>query len=115
MTDRAARWLALIVEDCEKARGLVQRGHAAFEEDPALPLAFEALANRIGDLAKRLVHLDPVQFSEPLWSIAAKNRDFIVHHYDIVDRDRLWLTVANDFPSVDELARQKLADSDSDA
>ncbi|PTL74511.1 hypothetical protein C1I63_17930 [Rathayibacter caricis DSM 15933] len=111
MTDRSARWLDLIVEDCARAQALVDRGRDAFDADPALPLAFEALANRIGDLAKRLAHDDPQRFSEALWSIAAKNRDFIVHHYDVVDRDRLWLTVATDFPSVADLARSKRGES----
>ncbi|MBF4462926.1 MULTISPECIES: DUF86 domain-containing protein [unclassified Rathayibacter] len=114
MTGRAERWLSLLADDCENARLLVSRGRHAFDSDPALPLAFEALANRIGDISKRLMNDDPARFSEPLWSLAARNRDFVVHHYDVVDRNRLWLTVVNDFPSVAALVAEKLAHKSPD-
>ena len=59
--------------------------------------AFEALSNRVGELAKRLTAADPTRFDAPIWRQAGRNRDFVVHHDDRIDRDALWLTVARDF------------------
>ncbi|AZZ57176.1 hypothetical protein [Rathayibacter iranicus] len=64
-------------------------------------------------LAKRLTSDDPERFRDPLWSLTAKNRDF-VHHYDVIDRSRLWLTVTRDFPSVADLVREKRRDAPAD-
>lgn len=77
--------------------GSVARGRTEFDHDPAIPLAFEALSNRVGDLAERLVAADPARFSDPIWSQAARNGDVVVHHYDRVDADALWVTVDRSF------------------
>lgn len=79
------------------AAELTQRGRAAYDVDPALRLAFEALSARVGDLAKRLTALDPERFRDPLWSAAARNRDVVAHHYHRLDHDLLWNTVTRDF------------------
>ncbi|MET4780775.1 HepT-like ribonuclease domain-containing protein [Glaciihabitans sp. UYNi722] len=94
--------LADLARTLAEARGLAARGHAAYLDDSALPLAFEALSNRIGDVAKKLVVSDPDRFHQSIWSLAARNRDFVVHQYNRVDVDLLWNTVVKDFP---ELAR----------
>lgn len=97
MTDRTARWLDDLSLTLDEASALVDRGRGAFDGDPALPLAFEALCSRVGEIAKRLTASDPVRFSAPIWSQAARNRDFVTHHYDRVDRDVLWRTVSVSF------------------
>lgn len=84
------------------AAELVQRGRDAYSSDPAIRLAFEALANRVGDMCKRLVVEDPERFGEAIWSQAAKNRDFVVHHYFRIDENVLWETVRTSFPSLHE-------------
>jgi uncharacterized protein with HEPN domain len=89
----------------DDADELVSRGRDAFDNDVALPLAFEALCNRVGDLAKKLVAADDARFHDPIWSQAARNRDFVVHHYNRVDEDALWNTVAVDFPRLATLIR----------
>ncbi|MRX44498.1 HepT-like ribonuclease domain-containing protein [Agromyces kandeliae] len=101
--DRIERWLDDLAATLETASALVARGRADFDRDPAIPLAFEALSNRVGDLAKRLVAADRSHFNDPLWSQAARNRDFVVHHYDRVDADALWVTVSRSFPELAEL------------
>ena len=83
-----------------KAAQLVDRGRAAYDADPALRLAFEALGNRVGDLAKRLVALDPERFGAPIWSAAARNRDIVAHHYHRIDHELLWVTVKDDFAAL---------------
>ncbi len=107
--DRIKGLLEDLEQTLQSANELVGRGRPAFDEDIAIRLAFEALSNRVGDAAKQLTQLDPALFSEPIWSFAAKNRDKIVHHYNIIDFDVLWDTVATHFPQLAELARTKQA------
>lgn len=104
--DRVDRWLDDLASALGTASQLVERGRGEFDHDPAVPLAFEALSNRVGDLAKRLVAADPTRFSDPLWSQAARNRDFVVHHYDRIDSDALWVTVSRSFPELSEILRR---------
>lgn len=104
--DRADRWLADLEAALSASAGLVSRGRGAFDDDAALPLAFEALANRVGELSKRLVAYDGERFSEVEFSLAAKNRDFVVHHYDRLDRETLWQTVTRSFPLLRGLVRR---------
>ena len=97
---RTTRWLTDLEAALDSAALLVSRGESAFRSDPALPLAFEALSNRVGDLSKRLTAADPERFSAPIWSQAARNRDFVVHHYGRIDIDALWVTVTVSFPEL---------------
>lgn len=82
---------------------LAERGVEAYRKDAALPLAFEALVNRVGDLAQRLSRADATRFTDPMWASAARTRDFVVHHYDRIDADVLWSTVTVSFPQLREL------------
>lgn len=84
-----------------RARGLRRRCCA--------PLAFEALSNRIGDLAKRLVDADQARFADLVWRQAARNRDFVVHHYDRLDSDLLWRTVTTAFPLLAALVHAEIS------
>lgn len=103
LPDRADRWLEDLHRTLAQAADLVDRGRNRFDSDPALPLAFEALSNRVGDLAKKLVSADSQRFCEPIWANAARNRDFVVHHYHRVDADALWVTASRDFPALARL------------
>jgi Uncharacterized conserved protein len=98
--DRTERWLADLEANLDLSAELARRGRKAFDSDPAIRLAFEALCNRVADLCKRLLAADPERFSEPIWRQAARNRDFVVHHYDRVDERALWLTVTVSFPDL---------------
>ncbi|MGV8896201.1 MAG: DUF86 domain-containing protein [Rhodoglobus sp.] len=91
------------------AAGLVARGREAFDKDPAVALAFEALSSRIGEMSKRLVSLDPMRFSDEIWSLAARNRDFVIHHYNKVDRDVLWNSATTSFPDLLGVVRRMKA------
>lgn len=108
--ERVPRLLADLERALAQAAELVARGRDAFDIDPALPLAFEALSNRIGDLAKRLVVLDPTRFDDPIWSNAARNRDFVAHHYSRIDPEVLWSTVSIAFPQLAQVVRAETHD-----
>lgn len=103
--DRIQRWLDELRSALDTAADLVERGRGAYDSDLAVPLAFEALSNRIGDLAKRLVAADSERFSAPIWRQAARHRDYVVHHYDRPDAELLWRTVTVSFPELSALIR----------
>lgn len=105
--DRIPRWLADLEATVARATALAARGREAFDRDDALPLAFEALSNRIGELAKRFVAADGDRFSDPIWRQAARHRDYVVHHYDRLDEDVLWRTVTESFPRLQAAARSQ--------
>jgi uncharacterized protein with HEPN domain len=86
----------------QEAENLVGRGREAYNSDPALPLAFEALCARVGDLAKKIAAAAPEEFTDPIWKQAARTRDFVVYHYNRVDQDALWNTVSGSFPLLAE-------------
>src|SRR6218665_519176 len=102
------RWLEQLADTLDTAAELVARGRDGFDADQAVPLAFEALSNRVGELAKRLVAADPERFAEPIWRQAARNRDYVVHHYDLLDRDLLWRTITTSFPQLTEVVTSHL-------
>jgi len=108
-SERVAGLLIDLGETLRLSAELVARGRDAFNNDLAVRLAFEALSNRVGDVSKQLVLLDPSLFSEPIWCLAARNRDKIVHHYQLIDPDMLWNTVAGDFPQLHTLSLSKTA------
>ncbi len=103
--DRIPRWLDDLEATLATAADLAFRGRTAFDSDPAVALAFEALSNRVGDLAKRLLAAAPERFADPIWRQAARQRDFVVHHYDRVDADLLWRTVTESFPKLADAVR----------
>lgn len=95
---RIERWLEDLAVALESASRLVARGREAYENDEAIRLAFEALSSRIGEVCKRLLAASPSRFSDAVWSMAARHRDFVVHHYDRINQSDLWVTVSEDFP-----------------
>lgn len=68
-----------------------------FVDDPTLQLAGEALAIRVGDLAKQIVVHEPYLGEREIWQSAARTRDFLAHHYHQLDVDILWNTVTVSF------------------
>ncbi|WP_295034284.1 MULTISPECIES: HepT-like ribonuclease domain-containing protein [unclassified Microbacterium] len=109
--ERIGRWLEDLALILDRAAALAERGEEDFHADPALPLAFEALSNRVGDLAKRLIHADPERFRRSEWRAAARHRDFVVHHYDRLDEALLWQTVTRGFPELAAMVDQERRDA----
>lgn len=108
MSERVRRWAADLEATLDAAAELAERGEEQFNADPALPLAFEALSNRVGELSKRLMAGDPERFADRVWSLAARNRDFVVHHYDRIDTRALWVTVTVSFPALREALKRAM-------
>ena len=93
-------WLNDLDRLLDQTESLVRRGRDSYDTDQALPLAFEALCNRVGDLAKKLTTADEVTFADTRWSQTARTRDFVVHQYHRVDSDVLWETVHTSIPKL---------------
>jgi uncharacterized protein with HEPN domain len=90
----------LMREQLDTVERIAARGQDIFDCDETVRLACEALVMRIGDLAKRLVALEPDLAGNPLWSSAARTRDTLAHHYHRIDLDALWQTVTVSFPTL---------------
>ncbi len=101
--DLAERWLSGLVTAVQAGAEIVQRGRVAFRTDVALPLACEALIARVGELARLLTLLDPVRFHDPMWTLAAHNRQMVVHHDNRVDEQSIWMVVSEGFPEIADL------------
>lgn len=101
--NRQTRWLQDLEEVLRQGADLASRGYDAYSSDPALPLAMEALCVRAGEIARRLITADPDHFSDEIWTLVARNRDFLAHHYDRIDIEMLWATVNRDFPALRQL------------
>lgn len=101
ISDRRVQALVVdLLAILEKAARLADRGRNALDEDEALPLAFESICNRVGDIAKKLMEVDPARFTDSVWKQAAQNRDFVVHQYHRIDIDTLWITVSESLPAL---------------
>ncbi len=68
-----------------------------FVKSPTLQLAGEALAIRVGDLAKKIMVNEPSLGGSKIWQSAARTRDFLAHHYHHIDINILWETVTISF------------------
>jgi uncharacterized protein with HEPN domain len=99
MSARVAKDLLDLDESLSTAAELVARGRAVYDSDRAIQLAFEALSNRIGEAIKRLARDGWTESqSEIEWAAATRHRDFLVHHYQLIDPELLWSTMAVDLP-----------------
>jgi uncharacterized protein with HEPN domain len=87
-----------ILDFCEQAARLVARGREAFETDEVLPLAGEALAQRVGDAAARLSQAFQDQHPDLPWRAIRGMRNLLVHDCGRIDHRVVWNTLTADFP-----------------
>lgn len=80
----------------------MNRGEREFLHDRILQLSAEALILRVGEFAKQLVEAEPHLGTDPMWSHAARTRDFVAHHYHAIDSSQLWATVSDSLAQVGE-------------
>ena len=79
-----------------------------FRQDEKTISAVERQFILLGEAAKRVDPAFRAQFPEINFRLAALMRNFVVHHYDKVDLDRLWEAAKDDIPgSVHALAPQR--------
>lgn len=94
---QSRRWVTLLSENLSTSHLVMNCSKEEFVKSPTLQLAGEALAIRVGDLAKKIMVHEPSLGGSKIWQSAARTRDFLAHHYHQIDIDILWETVTISF------------------
>ena len=94
---QSRRWVTLLRENLSTSHLVMNCSKEEFVKSPTLQLAGEALAIRVGDLAKKIMVDEPSLGGSNIWQSAARTRDFLAHHYHQIDVDILWETVTISF------------------
>lgn len=103
-----AELLEDIAQAAMVAATIVGRRRPAFDEDPVLRYAAEAVAARIGEAASRLSTETTTAMSDVPWREIKGIRIVVAHVYHSLNYDRLWNTLAEDVPKlVDAIKRFK--------
>jgi uncharacterized protein with HEPN domain len=93
--------IAHIVDACEQAASFVAgKTRADLEHDRMLQLALVKLVEIIGEAAKSVSEDTRRRLPEVPWSLAARTRDRLTHHYFEVDLEVLWSTVSESLPAL---------------
>jgi uncharacterized protein with HEPN domain len=98
---RDADRIAHMIEACDQAAAFIAgRSRDDLDDDRMLQLALVKLVEIIGEAAKAVSNHTQAQYPDVPWSVAARTRDRLTHHYFEVDLDRLWSTVAESLPTL---------------
>lgn len=96
MENKQAKELLHIRDWLAHAALIVERGHTAYEADPLLQEAGDAIMMKLGEAANRLTRLGLEPPRGIRWLDAVDNRNWLIHQYDEVDRDQTWETLRLD-------------------
>lgn len=120
MDRRAAKEVLHIHGWLERVDEILARGMEAYLGDALLQEAGDSLMMKLGEAANRLSKLDVLAPDGVRWATAVANRNFLIHQYDEINRERTWVTLSVNLPewnaSLQQLFEQAQAfiDSDSD-
>lgn len=120
MDRRAAKELLHIQGWLERVDEILARGMKAYLGDALLQEAGDSLMMKLGEAANRLSKLDVLAPDGVRWATAVANRNFLIHQYDEINRERTWVTLSVNLPewnaSLQQLFEQAQAfiDSESD-
>lgn len=98
MDHRAAKELLHIQGWLLRAGEIVERGRDRYLADDLLQEAGDSLMMKLGEAANRLSRLGVEAPDGVDWALAVANRNFIIHQYDVIDRELTWLTLSVDLP-----------------
>lgn len=99
MDRKAAKDLLHILGWLERVDEIVHKGKIAYLGDPLLQEAGDSLMMKLGEAANRLSRRDVLAPDGVDWALAVANRNFIIHQYDVLDREITWETLASDLPA----------------
>ena len=120
MDRRAAKELLHIQGWLERVDEILARGKDTYLDDDLLQEAGDSLMMKLGEAANRLSKLDVLAPDGIRWATAVANRNFLIHQYDEINRERTWVTLSMNLPewnaSLQQLFKQAQAfiDSESD-
>lgn len=83
--------------------GYVERGRAAYDDDPAVGDAILYQLIVIGEAAKGVMQSDASlveELPDVEWSLLAKMRDRLTHRYWATDPEIVWATATPDVPTI---------------
>ena len=83
----------------EIAERLHARGETIFMSDEALPLAAEAVINRIGEAVNRLPDAFKADFPAVPWRAIRGMRNLLSHHYESANSVMIWQTLETALPT----------------
>jgi len=100
MDRRTAKEFLHVQNWLDRAMQIVEAGRDAYDADPLLREAGDSLMMKIGEAANRLSKLG-VKAPEPVnWADAIASRNWLIHQYDLIDRDITWATLERDLPAL---------------
>src|SRR5690625_7298456 len=98
MDRRAAKELIHIKGWLFRANEVVERGKARYLADQLLQEAGDSLMMKLGEAANRLSRLNVLAPDGVAWALAIAHRNFIIHQYDNIDREKTRLPLSADLP-----------------
>lgn len=93
----------------DRASRIVEAGRGAYDADPLLREAGDSLLMKIGEAANRLSKLGVEAPKSVSWTDAVANRNWLIHQYDMIDRDITWATLSQDLPILREALAKSFA------
>ena len=99
MDRRTAKDLLHIRDWLDRVELILKAGRDAYDADPLTQEAGDALMMKIGEAASRLSRSGVVPPKGVSWSDGIANRNWLIHQYDMIDRDITWATLEEDLPA----------------
>jgi len=99
MDRRTAKELLHIRDWLDRVDLVLRAGRDAYDADPLAQEAGDALMMKIGEAASRLSRSGVVPPKGVSWADGIANRNWLIHQYDMIDRDITWATLQSDLPA----------------
>lgn len=96
--ERDEQCLLDIVDFSLLSEDLVGRGKSAYDADPQLQLAGEAIMHRVGEAVSRLSDALIKDHPEIRFRAMKRARNKVAHHYAIVDPEIIWSSLEGALP-----------------
>lgn len=114
MDRKAAKELLHIRAWLLRAEEIADRGRETYLADALLQEAGDSLMMKLGEAANRLSRLNVLEPDGVEWALAIANRNFIIHQYDVIDREQTWLTLSTDLREWRESLQRLFEDSEAE-
>jgi len=98
MDRRTAKEFLHIQSWLDRAQRIVEAGRDVYDADPLLREAGDSLLMKIGEAANRLSRFGVEAPESVSWADAVASRNWLIHQYDLIDRDITWATLERDLP-----------------
>lgn len=109
MDRRIAKELLHVQEWLERTAEIAARGRQAYLDDVLLQEAGDSLMMKLGAAANRLLRLGAPAPGDVDWAVAVANRNFLIHQYDVINRELTWLTLSRDLREWHESLERQFA------